>query len=672
MLKKKKSEKINNVESDETEVSSRDGLMRILTNSIDDVFLVLGEKFDVEYVSPNIDRVLGIAAKEVEKKIDCLGKAAYIDDKEVTYKTLKEMQIGGSFSLVCGRDHKRTHDHRFFRETVYCVEGSDGARKYVVLIADCTNELIAKQSLEEALTIAKIANQSKTTFLANMSHDIRTPMNTIVGLCTLLQRDIDDAEKLQEHVKHIILTSRHMLTLINDILDMSKIESGDTALKESEISVSELVKEVTAKVALQAKAKRQTFNTVVAIRDEKFLGDKLRIKRVLNNVLSNAVQYTPDGGRIEFKVQQMARPSLKYMYLQFIVKDNGVGMSPEFVKKIFEPFTRELRGVADVQGTGLGMAIAKNLVDLMGGTITVDSKENVGSTFVVSFKFPYSKANDAEFWIEQGISRVLVVGGNNVDNNSITWAMRKSGVNISFAKNMKAAYASLEKANQEGKGPHIVLCDWYGEEEENLQAIKDIRSQLSEYTPLVALGDCEWSEVENKATEAGVDAFLPKPFLLAAFKECIINLKVAGREGVPVVEKKPSALENMRFLAAEDNELNAMVLVELLKMAGASCIVKTNGQECLDEFVNSREGYYDGVLMDIQMPVMDGYEATTAIRESEHPQAKSIPIIAMTANAFAEDVQKSMDAGMNAHLLKPIDMHKFEEIIVSIKNGDEQ
>lgn len=653
----------------ETEISSNDQLIEILLDCVDDVFLILGEKYDVEYVSPNVDRVLGVPAKDVLKNLSSLGSAKYMDDKEITYKTLSEIEVGSSISHIVGREHKRNKEMHYYSETVYHAE-MDRERKYFVIISDRTKELLAKQSLEEALAIAKIANQSKSTFLANMSHDIRTPMNTIVGLCTLLQRDVDDKAKFNDHVKQIMLTSRHLLTLINDILDMSKIESGEATLNVSEISIIDLIKEIDAKMAPQAKAKRQSFKTTVAVKAEKFLGDKMRIKRVMFNLLSNAIKYTPEGGQIEFTVQQMSRPSHKHIYLQFIVKDNGVGMSEQFVKKIFEPYSREISGSPDSQGTGLGMAVAKNLIDLMGGTISIESKEGEGSTFAVGFKFPISKINDSNFWVEQGVARVLVIGDNNINNNSITWAMRKTEVNISFAKSVKAAVASMDKAWGNGKGYNIVVYDWNGSEQECLDEIKELRANIPEYVPLVILGDLEWSEIEEKATAAGVDALLVKPFSVAMFKECVRDLKMNVRESlVPKAEK--SALADMKFLAAEDNELNAMVLCELLNMVGATCIVKPNGREAVEEFEHSLPGQYDCILMDVQMPVMDGYDATRAIRASERPEGKSIPIIAMTANAFAEDVKSSLDAGMNAYLLKPIDMSKLEETVISFKNKND-
>lgn len=642
-----------------------DGLLNILTSCTDDVYIVMsGNDYQVEYVSSNIERIMGVAANDVMRGIRFLGKAKYTDDKDLDISTLKQVKRGAPLTLIAEREHGRTKETRFFSETIYNVS-TDAGVKYVLMISDRTEELLAKHSLEEALSIARIANQSKSTFLANMSHDIRTPMNTIVGLCTLLQRDSEDKEKFDDHVRQIILTSRHMLTLINDIIDMSKIEAGETTLNISDITLSDIVKETENRIAPLTKAKRQNFKIIVSAKDEKFQGDKARLKRVLYNLLSNAVKYTPEGGHIDFIIQQISRPSRKFIYLQFIVKDNGIGMSEDFVNKIFQPFAREQNGSPENSGTGLGMPITKNLVDLMGGTIAVESKQGAGSKFTVSFKFPLSKISDASFWVDQGVTRILYVGGNNIDNNSLTWAMRKTEVTVSFAKNLKAATASIDRALQEGKGFNMVLCDWHGDGEETLSNVSELRKVLPQYVPLVIHGDCEWNEIEEKATQAGASAFIVKPFVVAAFKECVEHLKMSSREGLVLTEK--SALCGMRFLAAEDNELNSMVLCELLNMVGATCVVKQNGQEAVDEFVKSTGGQYDAILMDVQMPVMDGYAATKAIRESAHAAAREIPIIAMTANAFAEDVQRGHDAGMDAYLLKPVDMGKLEEAILSLR-----
>ncbi len=648
------------------EASSDEELFRIFTSCIDDVFIMLScDNMAVEFVTENAERVLGVPVREIRRNIAILGGAKYTDDKVVDMSVLSKIPVGGCISLVAGREHRRSKERRFFKENVYRV-AADNSEKFVVVFSDCTKELQSRQSLEEALSIAKAANQSKSTFLANMSHDIRTPMNTIVGLCTLLQRDMADKVKLVDHVKHIELTSRHMLTLINDILDMSKIESGETTLNIAEIKISDLVKEIDEVIAPQAKAKGLSYTAKVNAKADEFLGDKLRIKRVMTNILNNAVKYTPDGGKVEFTVQQMARPSLKYLYLQFTIKDNGIGMSESFIKKIFEPFTREL-AATDVQGTGLGMPIAKNLVDLMGGTIDVESEPGVGTTFTLTFKFPLSKVDDSQFWLEHGILFVQHEAANDIDGKSVTWAMKKAEVSVSLAKNAKSAQSSIEKALMEGKGYNAVLCDWRSEKT-SLQTIKDVKQELPEYVPLIVFGDCERGETQAKAMDAGANGFLSKPFLLTAFKDCIMSLKQRGGEADD--DEQLSALSGKKLLAAEDNELNSMVLCELLNMVGATCVVKPDGKQALEEFENSSEGEFDGILMDVQMPVMDGYEATKAIRASAHAQAKTIPIIAMTANAFAEDVNNSYEAGMDAYLLKPIEMAKLEELFIGFEKSN--
>ena len=392
-------------------------LNAVLTESIDDAVIVLNNDFTVEFVSANAERILGVSAKEIGKDIANLGMGKYVADDVVTYDTLKSIKTGNSVTYMVGRVHEKTKETRYFSEKVTATE-VDGVRKYAVVISDRTAELLTKQSLEEALTIAQIANQSKSAFLANMSREIRTPLNTIIGLCTLLQKDGDDAEKMHEHLRQLTLTGRHTLTLINDILDMSKIESGESTANVSEIVVMDLIKEIDGAIAPQARAKKQCFKITVAVKAEKILGDRFRIKKILLKVLSNAVKYTPEGGHIDFIIQQVSGSARKYVYFQFIVKDDGVGMSEEFVKKIFHPYSRDITAKQN-GGMGLGLAVAKSLIDGMGGTIAVESKEGEGSTFAVNLKFPVSKVDESDFWKAHGISRVLVVGDNNVHKSCL-------------------------------------------------------------------------------------------------------------------------------------------------------------------------------------------------------------------------------------------------------------
>ena len=397
----------------------------------------------------------------------------------------------------------------------------------------------AVEAAQTAFKTAEAASQSKSDFLANMSHDIRTPMNAIVGITTLIDHDADSPEKVREYVKKIRGSNEHLLGIINDVLDMSKIESGKTVLNVGEFNIRDIVEQIDTAFRPQTEAREQTLTvSAPAFKHPWMMGDHVRLLQILNNLLSNAVKYTPVGGSIAFEVEEQAKSSGNYSTLCFRVRDNGIGMSEEFTRHIFEPFSREERSTTNiVQGTGLGMAIVKNLVDRMGGAIHVESRQGEGSTFEVTLSFKIA---------------------------------------------------------------------------------------------------------EHEAHEEREDAKLPQ---------------------------EDVNLNGMMFLCAEDNELNAEILTELLHMEGADCKICENGRLVADEFERSKPGDYDMILMDVQMPVMNGYEATAAIRNGPNPLGKTIPIFAMTANAFSEDIQRSLDAGMNGHLSKPVDMGKLKKMIGNFRSG---
>lgn len=394
--------------------------------------------------------------------------------------------------------------------------------------------------IQDALHAAQVANESKSDFLANMSHDIRTPMNAIMGMTHLIECEAESPEKVREYVKKIDFSSRHLLNIINDVLDMSKIDSGKTVLNLEIFKISDMVEQIENIFREQIRQKDQIFTVVRRnLKHEWFLGDNVRITQILNNILSNAVKYTPEKGTICFEVEELASSSIRYAKICFRITDNGVGMSPEFQEKIFESFTREETFMTNqIQGTGLGMAIAKNLTDLMGGTIQVESVQGEGSCFEV-------------------------------------------------------------------------ILDLEMVEQDRIEELK--------------------GDDSPKAGEI--------------------------------------SLQGMKFLCAEDNELNAEILSELLRLEGAECTICVNGESVWKVFEQSKPGDYDMILMDVQMPVMNGYAATAEIRKSSHPQAETIPIIAMTANAFSEDIQKSLNSGMTAHVSKPVDMKILKQTIRNICLG---
>jgi len=521
-----------------------------------------------------------------------------------------------------------------------------------------------EELLMDALSAAEAANAAKSNFLSNMSHDIRTPMNAIVGLSTMLARDAENPEKVREHTKKITSSSQHLLSLINDVLDMSKIESGKTTLNISELNLAELVDEIVTIVRPQAKAKYQEFEvSVTDLRNEHLLGDRLRINQILINLLSNAIKYTQVGGRILLQIRQLAQAKKNYAHYEFVVRDNGYGMSEDYLKVIFEPFTREEKDTINkIQGTGLGMAITKNLVDLLGGTISVQSELGKGSVFTVDLELRLQEMEiDQDFWAHHGITHALIVDDDVEVCTNIIGAMSGTGVSMQFAVDGHTAVMMTEKALRKGRGFDLVLLDWKMPDIDGIETARRIRRVIPESVPIMILTAYDWSEIEEEALDAGINGFLLKPFFLSNLMQTVEKLEDTSKGDAE--ETEDDFLKGKRFLAAEDNELNAEILAELLDMMGASVTIAENGRKAVELFEASAPGEFDAILMDVQMPVMNGYEATRNIRASGNAAAHRIPIIAMTANAFAEDVKDALDSGMNAHIAKPIDLGLLEKVL---------
>ena len=534
-----------------------------------------------------------------------------------------------------------------------------------------TNAMLArsKETAEQAFRIAEEANRAKSSFLSNMSHDIRTPMNAIVGFSSLLARDAENPDKVREYTKKITASSQHLLGLINDVLDISKIEAGKTALNLTDESMVELIENIDSIIRPQMKAKGHTFEVFSEdLRHERVVMDQLRLNQILLNLLSNAVKYTPEGGHVVLKVQELPQHARQLAHYRFVVEDNGYGMSTEYIEKIFHAFTREEDSVTNkIQGTGLGMAITKNLLDLMGGKITVESEKGRGSTFTVDLELPISEqAIDQDFWKNHGITRLLAVDGEEAVCRNIRLAMEDTGVMVEYALDGRKAVEMVRSAQGEGRPYHVVLLDWKTPEMDGLETARNIRREIPENGPILVLSSYDWPEIEEEARAAGIDAFLSKPFFLTSFRQKLEAFLSRGHQVEPAPAGGESALRGMRILVAEDNEINAEILKELLDMVGAACRICENGRLAAEAFEQSAPGEYQLILMDVQMPVMNGYEAARTIRDSSHPLALTIPIIAMTANAFAEDIRDALEAGMNAHVAKPIDMALLEQTVRAV------
>jgi len=517
------------------------------------------------------------------------------------------------------------------------------------------------RQLAEALQAAQIASESKTTFLSNMSHDIRTPMNAVLGFTSLLARDAENPAKVREYTKKITASGQHLLSLINDILDVSKIESGKVALTLEAFSLNDVISSVDTIIQPMARAREQEFSVeVTGIRHEYLVGDETRINQILINLLSNAVKYTPEGGHIWFRIIGLKQRSSQYEHIRIEVEDDGYGMTPEYLETIFDAFTRAENSTTNkVQGTGLGMAITKSIVELMGGTIDVSSEVNRGTIFQVDLELRIQEGQeDRQFWEKRGITQVLVVNGEGGDREDIQALMQNTGVRLD-AVDLEEALGLL----RDGKAYQIALLDW---DAHGLSAAQKLREALPDAVPILLLTACG-EENMGEALQIEYTSLLEKPFFVAAFREKIEELWADHAGKAEAVES--DSLEGLRFLAAEDNEINAEILSELLELEGAACEIVENGRLAVERFQRAEEGEFDAILMDVQMPVMNGHEAARAIRALERPDAARIPIIAMTANAFAEDEKAALSAGMNAHVAKPLDMEILKKVVNDCVKG---
>ncbi len=517
------------------------------------------------------------------------------------------------------------------------------------------------QQLAEALQAAQIASQSKTTFLSNMSHDIRTPMNAVLGFASLLANEAENPGKVREYTGKIMASGQHLLSLINDILDVSKIESGKVALSYENFSLSSVLASVDAIILPMARAKGQRFHVeMTGVRHEYLVGDETRINQVLINLLSNAVKYTPEGGSIWLRVIGLKQRSSQYERLRIEVEDTGYGMTPEYLETIFDAFTRAENSTTNkIQGTGLGMANTKSIVELMGGAIEVSSQVDQGSLFRVEWELRIQEEQlDRQFWQRQGISQVLLAGGDSRSQENIQALMENTGLTLATAGDLDQALAWLRENSCQ-----LVLADW---EACGPQGVEALDEALPGGGLLALLAEAGASEAEERL-KPGRIGLVSKPFFVSALRERTAELRGAPNREEPGEELL--SLKGLHFLAAEDNAINAEILTELLELEGATCQVLENGRLALERFEQARPGEFDAILLDVQMPVMNGHEAARAIRALQREDAGTIPIIAMTANAFAEDEKAALAAGMDAHVSKPLDMELLKKAIRQCKNG---
>ncbi len=523
-----------------------------------------------------------------------------------------------------------------------------------------------KNMLEDALMRANQASKAKSVFLSNMSHDIRTPMNAIVGFTALALAHADHKEQVEEYLKKIMTSGNHLLSLINDVLDMSRIESGKIHLDEKPCSLPDILHGLRNILQADIHAKQlELYIDAVDVLDEEICCDRLRLNQVLLNLLSNSVKYTGAGGTVTMRIIEKPGAPAGFANYEFCIKDTGIGMSEDFVTHIFEPFEREKSTtISGIPGTGLGMAITKNIVDMMNGTIDVKSEQGVGTEFRVSFTFRLTQGKKEPRDIpELKNCRALVVDDDFNTCDSVSYMLQQIGMRAEWTLSGREAVLRTRQATMRGDNYSVYIVDWLLSDMNGIEVTRRIRKEVGEEAPIIVLTAYDWADIEDEAKEAGVTSFCSKPLFFSELRDCLNSILNAGEESQDSFDIEPVQFEAGRILLAEDNELNQEIAVAILEEAGFTTEVAPNGQIAVDMLVKSEPGYYQLVLMDVQMPVMNGYEATRKIRRLENRELSSIPILAMTANAFEEDKQAALECGMNGHIAKPIDVsHLFDTL----------
>ncbi len=586
-------------------------------------------------------------------------------------ESVKEnLGVKDSIVHVChvSRNGKEEWEHLI----AVCLERREQTPVRVLYVRQNVTDQVKKQHeqtqiLQDALMQAQHANQAKTTFLSNMSHDIRTPMNAIIGFATIAVSHMERTDQVRDCLHKILSSSNHLLGLINDILDMSCIESGKLQIHNQECNIPELMHNLVNIIQPQVKAKQlEMFIDTFEVVNEDVITDPLKLNQICINLMGNAVKYTPAGGVVSFRIIQQATFKHGWGEYVFVIKDNGIGMSKEFVRHIFEPFERESTATrSGIQGAGLGMAITKNIVDMMGGEITVESEVGKGSTFTV--KIPL-QLQDIEKSTEQireleGL-RALVIDDDFNVCDSVSKMLKSIGLRSEWTTSGREAVYRAKSSHDDGDPYHTYIIDWQMPETSGIETARRIRSVVGQDAPIIILTAYDWTDIEEEAKEAGVTAFCAKPLFMSDLKSALLAANNIGDHGSTQAGDSWTQKDfgGKRILLVEDNEMNREIAGVILEEVGFVIESAPDGTDAVAMVEKAEEGYYDAVLMDVQMPVMNGYEATKAIRAMQRKDVKTLPIIAMTANAMEEDKEAALKSGMNAHVAKPLDI----ELLMSV------
>ena len=641
------------------------------------------EYYSVLLVDPERDTVTTYRAEEDEGRAvaeyfrrhdNCWSKGLYSYAQEhLTEKSREEFleKLSLDYIRADGKDYSLTYEKLTDNGIIYLqvrvafVHDKDGKLAVVVGTRN-VDDLIKKErqqemALQEAYDAAEAASRAKTDFLSNMSHDIRTPMNGIIGMTAIAVAHLDEKERVRDSLQKITQASKHLLSLINETLDMSKIESGKVDLLEEEFNLSDLVDNLLSMTNSQIEKHHHSLSVNISgVSHETVIGDSLRIQKVFTNLMSNAVKYTPDGGSIQLSITEKPCNQAKVGCFEFVFEDNGIGMTDEFLKKIFDPFTRAEDGRVDkIQGTGLGMPISRNIVRMMGGDIKVESKLGVGSRFTVTM---YLKLQDAEeLHYDKFVDLdVLVADDDALSLESCCSMLNDFGMKAEGVNTGSEAVERVVLHHEQKRDYFACIIDWKMPDMDGIATTRAIRKAVGNDVPIIIISAYDWSDIEQEARVAGANAFISKPLFrsrLARTFSALVGEEEREEQEEPLVELENMDLTAYRALLVEDNELNAEIATEILGMTGIAVELAADGIEAVDRITECPDGYYDIIFMDIQMPRMNGYNATRAIRAMDRGYCKQVPIIAMTANAFAEDVQAAKTVGMNEHIAKPLNLN---------------
>ena len=652
----------------DTEILYRDELFTRLSRNVDDVFLMMdAETSRVDYVSPNIERLLGVPLEQVQQDIRALRALHPKDSPDRDRNFFEGIQCGEQCEWNADYAHQQTGERRWFHIVAMGSEVA-GRTKYILVMSDRTADRKINQALSEAVAAAEAASRAKSTFLSNMSHDIRTPMNAIIGFTTLAVSNIDNQERVKDYLTKTLSSSRHLLALINDILDMSRIESGKLQLEETEVNLPEMLHDIKTIVGGQVHAKQlELYMDALDVTDEDVYCDRTRMGQILLNLLSNAIKFTPAGGTVSVRVRQLAGTVRDCAQYEFRVRDNGIGMSPEFAQKIFEPFERERTStVSRIQGTGLGMAITRNIVEMMGGTIKVQTEKNRGTEFIICLPLRVQTGTRREEKIaELAGLKALVVDDDFNTCDSVAKLLTRVGMRAEWTLSGREAVLRARQSIELGDPCRAYIIDWRLPDMNGIEVTRQIRS-LNDDTPIIILTAYDWSDIEGEAKAAGVTAFCSKPMFLSDLRDTLLTaIGHTQTEAQDILPGKNADFRGRHILLVEDNELNREIAVAILHEYGFLVDTAENGAVAVEKICTSDPGRYDLVLMDVQMPVMDGCTATQRIRALEDPVRAAVPIVAMTANVFEEERKRAFDCGMNGFLSKPI---VIEELIDALKD----